>query len=295
MAKKTNQVVEVNEVKQEVQVTTETPKVLATLKDFDQLLKKHKDEAESIASAYNDLDDDSTPKSVYQELAEKANKAVKAYNDVSLARFLHKIRKAANPMAEVAKCFSYPAIKAQVKNMGEDGTGLEQMAIVDQKKALNLKTIDTKLGHKFGADAKWMKKASDLHRLFAIKALHELKFDSELENFEAEWEKSAKIVNASFDIVDDAMDILNVPDILSGTKARMALQQVIDAMLGTKEKFQCVSIDVKLIDYCFCKIAKEAGKVKAVNFNQFLNLLLHVMWRLVTKGTYNVEFPVKKS
>lgn len=281
-----------NEVKTVVEVKTvdETKKVETakvdekpvTAQQYDELLANHIGTCNTLVAEYNNLDDDATPKATFLDLQEKIDKAVKAYNDVSFAKLLFRLKGSDDAMKLALTEYSYPTIKAQLKEDGDDVAKVEQMVIIPVSKPIDLKKVNSKLG-KFGANPKWINLVEKFNMLLTIRMTQEVGSST-----------SAKVVNDTFDICDDSKAIELQPDLVSQNKMIKALQMVIDAMLG-EGSFKVNSHDTKFIEWRYGKKGKEKLTIKASNLSDFMTTILNVGHKLVTGGEYKVDYKIKKS
>lgn len=292
MAKKSIEVVEVNQaietveavdvVEEATETTDDEKHTVVSIEEYDALLAKHLNEVNSQVAAYNDLDDDATSKADFLAVQEKIDKAVKAYNDISFAKLLRRLRASDDPMKLVLVEYSYPTIKAQLKTEGDEVMKVEQMVVIPVEKPINLKTINSRIKN-FGKDSRWIYLADKFNMLMTMRVTQEV---SGID--------AAKAVNTAFDICDEARQIVLQPDLLSKNKMMKALQLLIDAMLG-EGSYKITSNDIKFIEWRYCKKGKEKLTIKSSNQSDFLQTLLNVGHKLVTGSVYKVDFKHKKN
>lgn len=131
-----------------------------------------------------------------------------------------------------------------------------------------------------GANREWFHIAQKMNFLLTAKTAKDLGITD------------LKAINDSYAMSEIAAVFDMGKDPTSKTNLLRTLNTVISAMLG--EEYKALSHDVNFLIKVYCKKGKKALSVNCANHRYFVGYLAEICHRIVTGGTYSVEYKAKK-
>jgi len=232
-------------------------------------------EAEALTKDFNDAN-----QCKRYEDAGKADEAIvgKVNEYTAIARNLcfMECRESADPMLTAVTRLNYTTIGVKDAKTGEDKIPVR--SIVEKEKAIDLLKL-----HKFcgeiGADKHWNDYAQKLNFLLTIRTAKDLKVDP-------------KEIISSYAMSDYARQLNMGKNPDSNTNLLRTLQTVVSAMIGGD--YKASSHDVAFLKNVYAKKGRKALSVACATHRYLREYLAAVCNRIVTNGSYGVEYKAKK-
>lgn len=186
----------------------------------------------------------------------------------------------ADPMLEAVKQLTYTTFR--VKEVQGDSDPFPVRVVETVQKPIDLTKLHKYVDGGIGARKDWMDLAQKVNFLLTAKVAQDIGVSA----------ARMKEINDSYAMsnIAQAIDMGRTPT--SNTNILKTVQSVVDGMLG--EGHKAVSHDVRYLLYTYGKKGKGALKVACAKHNAFIALMAEVCHRIVTGGTYDVDFKAKK-
>lgn len=195
-----------------------------------------------------------------------------------------------NPMKTAITRYSFPILSHKDEKV--DGIVTNRVFVGDRVKQLDLLELcvysqRNKLPN--ALNDKWQFDAETLNQLLCMKLAKELGFkDKDIEKLAGSYFMSA---------VAKRMKAGDTPE--SNTQVCKHLQTVVDGILFEadakgKNIYKCNNHDVAFLVECYARKGKNALSIKTAKHEYIRRLIADVMYRIVTKGVYTVEYKIAK-
>lgn len=186
-------------------------------------------------------------------------------------------RESADPMLKAVQLMTYDTIAVKDED-GDDGVTIRH--IVGKTRPIDLQKLHKHVPGGIGYDKQWLYVAEKMNFLLTAQKAKDLGIDP-------------KAVNDSYEMatISAAIDMGKSPT--SKTNLLKTLQQAIAAMIGPD--YKAVSHDVNYLLSVYSKRNnRKSLSVTCANHRNFRIYLMDVCHRIVTNGSYSVDFKAKK-
>lgn len=242
-------------------------------------LKELRASAEKAVKEYNDL----TQEKEYEKAAKVAasiDDTIETYTGIARTLCFDECKESADPMKAACTKLTYPTIGLKDEKVGDNKeTQLVVRSVIDVEKPIDLLRLHKYCGG-IGADEKWWAMAEKFNMLMTAQKAVDLGIDP-------------KAINDSYAMSKIAADIDMGKTPTSNTNILRTLQAVISAMIGDDNK--ALSHDVNYLKSIYSKKGRKALTVVCANHRYMRNYLMEICHRILTGGTYGMEFKAKKN
>lgn len=213
------------------------------------------------------------------KLEAEINENLGKYNTIATEVCFQECANAPDAMLEAIKRISYETLN--VRDTKTDlGTFVRTVNVRER-------TIDLMKLHKFveggiGANKKWYLEAEAMNRAMTLQAALDLGVAKE----------DITKINDSYAMSELAAQIDMGKNPCSKTQLLKTLTKVVQAMIG--EEYKPVSHDVNFLMRVYSKKSRKALTVTCANHKYMREYLMNICNRIVTGGTYKVEYREKR-
>ena len=248
----------------------------------------HRKNLDALVQEFNGLDTDAVKPSEITELLTKIQKAVSGYNNNSWTKTKLDIASTEDPMRTAVMEFYYPVIKVVDVNIGDKEAPVMIKKVRDADKIISLKKLHDGTADGIGRNKRWYHLVEVFAALMAAKSTGDIEADDDNDR-----KRIAKNILTNFDFAAEQQDIDAVIEGgFSNTKVVKALQKVVDAMLG--EGYAICNKDFNFVSQRSTKKSKNKKCTnEAINASEMAEVMLHVCYKLLTGGKYEILFPTK--
>lgn len=227
-------------------------------------------EVDKLVEDYNATDKVDVARDLDKKMTEKVNE----YTGIARTLCFAECKATGDPMLEAVKRLNYKTIAIKDEHKGEGEADVIVRKVEDRYKNIDLLKLDKYCGG-IGADEKWSHIAMKLNFLLTAQKCEDLGIDP-------------KSINDSYAMSDiaRAFDMGKHPT--SKTNILKTLQTVITAMLG--DGYKASSHDVNFLMTVFARKGRAALSVTCANHSHMRAYLAEVCHRIVTNGSYNVDY-----
>lgn len=234
--------------------------------------------ANEAATKYNEARNEKDLDAM-EDAMDKIEKSVKDYANMARSLTIQECLATENPMVEATKRWAYKVIKA--KEIRIDPMTKDTKLVIDTVvQPIDFLKIQKLTENAFGHDTRWVFMIEYFNRLMAIRRCEELGVDSTNLKNDYFMHEAAKSIDFGKNPVCNK-NILHT------------IQTIIDAMLG--EGYAVEAFDVEAVITNYSKFSrKEALKVALSGHKQLTDIFARICNRLVTGGSYEVEYKKAK-
>lgn len=206
---------------------------------------------------------------------------VNAYNEQSMRESMALLRAMSNPMEAAIRDLVYKTIR--VKTSKNKLSGVITVDLENSTAYYSLKTLEDFCARNIGHSIGWYYAVEKFNYLAALRVAKELNVD----------------VNAiknrfKIDPVSLGVDLGKTPT--SNTKMLEQLQTVVDKILFVEREdgqnsLRVTSHDLRFLVGCLTRVGRGAHEVVFARAETTLNLIMRIINRILTNGSYDLEVP----
>ena len=238
-------------------------------------LAQLRSEAEALATKINETSIDGKASDI-EKLNEELDKKVNEYTSLSRQICFEDLKSSEDPMYAAVKQLNFMTIAAKDEKV-EGSKTLKTKTIIDRSKQIDLRKL-----HKFcgsiGNDENWAHHIQKLNFVLTAQKCVDLGIDP-------------KAVNDSYSMSEIAREFNLGKNPASNTNLLKSLNKIVASMLG--EEYKAKSHDVNYLTTIYAKKNRRALTVTCANHSNITNYIAEICHRIVTNGSYGVEFKTK--
>ena len=236
--------------------------------------------AEEKVSAYNDAIQNGNFNEGFKLDAE-ITEIINEYTSIARGIVFEECLATDDPMREAVKRLTYMTIAVRDEKHGDDGeTKIPVRVIIDKERDIDLLKLHKKAKDGIGYDKKWNYLLEKLNFLMTAQKAVDLGIDP-------------KGISDTYEMSDIAKEINMGKTPCSKTNILKTLQTCITAMLG--EDAKATSHDVAFLMSVYSRKNRAALTVTCANHRYMRKYVAEICHRIVTDGTYKIDYKVKKS
>lgn len=232
-------------------------------------------ELESLAVQYNDANIEERFKDK-EDIDKRMTELVTEYSSLAMEDTFENCKEQDDPMLAAVTQMLY-SVKA-VKDVKTKDDPIGTRVVYDKDKKIDLRKLDKYCGG-IGHDASWTAMIERFNRLMTLRTAKELGID-------------AKEISDTYAMSRAAREFAMDENAASNTKILKTLNAIIEAMLG--EGYKGNSHDVNYLIKVYCKKSKALLSVTCSNHKYMTEHMADICHRIVTGGTYGVEYKAEK-
>ena len=250
-----------------------------TREEYMQELAEHRAAAEKYALAYNAaLIEGKTDEA--NRIEKQIDTEIEEHGTIAELLAFDTCIKSENPMITAVTNLTYDTIAR--KDTKEKDATIATRSIETKTKYIDLKKLHKKVSGGIGADKNWIYMVEQLNMRMTAKCAIDLGCN----------EEDLKKINNSYAMSDLARKIKLGANPCSNTQMLKTLQTIVTAMLGGE--YKATSHDVEFIKKIYAKKGRAALAVSCANHTNFRRYIAEVCHRIVTNGSYSVEYKKEK-
>lgn len=245
---------------------------MAKIKNSAAELAKLREETEELIKEFNNANQEERLKDAVkldEEMVEKINE----YTSIARTMCFSKCKEADDPMLAAVTMLTFRTIGIKDITVGEESK-IPVRELVEKDKPIDLKKLNDFCGG-IGHDKSWLHMIEKLNLLLTVQKCIDLGIDP-------------KKVNDSYAMSDVARQVDMGKNPTSKTNLLKTVNKVVAAMLG--EEYKGKSHDVNYLLSIYSKKSRKALTVTTANHRYMRNYMAEICHRIVTNGTYAVEY-----